>query len=99
MSLFWRLILFGFGLGGCVYVRVGDTSSFEASQGTWPRRNVEKALTLAENLAYGFQQHPSENEPEEEQALIQLLEIPYQLEPSQTQTQVKIHHKQQTSHI
>jgi hypothetical protein len=35
----------------------------------------------AEYLAEVFQPHPSEDEPEEEEALIQLLETPYQLEP------------------
>jgi hypothetical protein len=50
------------------------------SQRTWARSNVEKADTFAEQLAKVFQPHPSENELEEE-ALTQLLETPYQLEP------------------
>jgi hypothetical protein len=50
------------------------------SQGTWARSTVEKTHTFAEHLAKVFQPHPSENEPEEE-ALTQLLEAPYQLEP------------------
>jgi hypothetical protein len=40
-----------------------------------------KAHAFAEHLAEVFQLHPSENEPEEEEALIQLLETPYQLKP------------------
>jgi hypothetical protein len=44
----------------------------------------KKAQAFAEHLANVFQQHPSENEPEEEDALIQLLETPYQLEPLST---------------
>jgi hypothetical protein len=50
------------------------------SQGTWARSNVEKARAFAEHLANVFQLHLSEDEPEEE-ALIQLLETSYQLEP------------------
>jgi hypothetical protein len=55
--------------------------SLRTSQGTWARSNVEKAQAFAEHLAKVFQQHPSENEPEEEGALIKLLETSYQLEP------------------
>jgi hypothetical protein len=51
------------------------------SQATWVRSNADKAHAFAEHLADVFQPHPSENEPEEEEALIQLLETPYQLEP------------------
>jgi hypothetical protein len=51
------------------------------SQGTWARNNIEKAHDFAEHLAKVFQTHPSENEPEEEEALIQLLKTPYQLKP------------------
>jgi hypothetical protein len=51
------------------------------SQGTWARSNVEKAHTFAEHLADVVQPRPSENEPEEEEALTELLETPYQLEP------------------
>jgi hypothetical protein len=51
------------------------------SQGTWARSNVEKTHAFAELLAKGFHPHPSENEPLEEEALVQLLETPYQLEP------------------
>jgi hypothetical protein len=51
------------------------------SQGTWARNNVEKAQAFAEHLAKVLQPHPSENEPEDEEALIHLLEAPYQLEP------------------
>jgi hypothetical protein len=51
------------------------------SQGTWARSNIEKAHAFAEHLANVFQPHPSENELEEDDALIHLLETPYQLEP------------------
>jgi hypothetical protein len=34
-----------------------------------------------EHLGKAFQPHPSQNEPEEEEALIPILVIPYQLEP------------------
>jgi hypothetical protein len=51
------------------------------SQGTWARSNVKKAHAFAEHLGDVFQPHPSKNEPEEEEALTQLLETPYQLEP------------------
>jgi hypothetical protein len=51
------------------------------SQGTWARRNVEKADTLAKHLAEDFQPYPSKDEPKEEEALLQLVEVPYQLEP------------------
>jgi hypothetical protein len=56
-------------------------STLRPSQGTWARSNVEKARAFAERLANVFQPHPSENQPEEEGALIQLLEIPYHPEP------------------
>jgi hypothetical protein len=51
------------------------------SQGTWARRNVEKAHAYTEHVAKVFQLFPSENEPKEEDTLIQLLDAPYQLEP------------------
>jgi hypothetical protein len=51
------------------------------SQGTWARSNVEKAYAFPEHLAEVYQPHPSENEPQEEEALTQLLETTYQLEP------------------
>jgi hypothetical protein len=49
--------------------------------GTWASSNVEKAHAFANHLANVFQPHPTENQPEEEEALTQLLETPYQLEP------------------
>jgi hypothetical protein len=55
--------------------------SLRTSQGTWARSNVEKEHAYSEHLANVSQLHPSENEPEEEEALIQLLETPYELEP------------------
>jgi hypothetical protein len=51
------------------------------SQGTWARSDVEKAHAFAEHLAKVIQPHPSKNQLEEEEALMHLLEIPYQLEP------------------
>jgi hypothetical protein len=45
------------------------------------RSNVKKAHAVAKHVADVFQPHLSENEPEEEEAHIQLLEAPYQLEP------------------
>jgi hypothetical protein len=53
-----------------------------ASQGTWARSNVEKAI--AKRLAKVFQPHPSENEPKEEEALIQLLETLTNSNPQST---------------
>jgi hypothetical protein len=50
-------------------------------QGTWASSNVGKALAFAKHLANVFQPHPSENQPEEEEALMQLRETPFQLEP------------------
>jgi hypothetical protein len=50
-------------------------------QGTWARTNTEKAYTFAKHLAKVFQPHPSENEVEEEEAIIHLLETPYQPDP------------------
>jgi putative salt-induced outer membrane protein YdiY len=58
-------------------------SSLRTSQGTWARSSVEKACAFTEHLAKVFQLHRSENESEEKEALIQLLETPYQLGPSQ----------------
>jgi hypothetical protein len=51
------------------------------SQGTWANSTVEKVHAFAEHLAKDFQPHPSENEHEEEEELIQLLKATYQLEP------------------
>jgi hypothetical protein len=56
-----------------------SSPSLRTSQGTWARSNAVKAHAFDEHLAKVFQPHPSGNEPEE--ALTQLLEIPYQLEP------------------
>jgi hypothetical protein len=39
-------------------------------QGTWARNNAAKARDFADHLANVLQSHPSENEPEEEEALI-----------------------------
>jgi hypothetical protein len=41
---------------------------FRTSQGTWARSNVKKAHAFPEHLTKVFQSHPSENEPEEEEA-------------------------------
>jgi hypothetical protein len=42
---------------------------------------ASKKLTLTEHLAKVVQPHPPENRPEEDEALIQLLESPCQPEP------------------
>jgi hypothetical protein len=44
------------------------------------RSYTEKAQTFADHLTTVFQPHPSENPPEEKEALTLQLEIPYQLE-------------------
>jgi hypothetical protein len=46
------------------------------SQGNWARSNVKKASSFTEHLANVIKLHPSENQPEEEEALMQLLETP-----------------------
>jgi hypothetical protein len=61
--------------------QIKKTSPLRTSQGTWARSNTEKARAFAEHLAEVFQAYPSENEPNEEEALIQHLEVPYQLKP------------------
>jgi hypothetical protein len=48
---------------------------FRTSQGTWARSNVEKVHAFGEHLANVFQTHPSYNEPEEEEALMQLIQL------------------------
>jgi hypothetical protein len=45
------------------------------------KKQRQKAHAFAEYLANVFQPHPSDIEPKEEEALIQLLETPYQLKP------------------
>jgi hypothetical protein len=45
------------------------------------KQRQKKAHGFAEHLPKVFQLHPSENEPKKEEALIQLPETPYQLEP------------------
>jgi hypothetical protein len=45
------------------------------------KKQHRKRTCFAEHLADVFQPHPSENESKEEEALIQLQDIPYQLEP------------------
>jgi hypothetical protein len=49
------------------------------TRGTWARTSTEKVLTLADHLTSVFQPHPSENPPEEEEALSLQLKILYQL--------------------
>jgi hypothetical protein len=44
------------------------------------RRNIENGHAFAEHLAKVLQLHPSENKPQEEEALAHLLDISYQLE-------------------
>jgi hypothetical protein len=57
------------------------SAPLRTSHGTWAGSNVEKAHAFAEHLANVIQPHPLENQPEEEEALMQLIETPYQLEP------------------
>jgi hypothetical protein len=59
----------------------------QTTRGTLARMNTEKAQTFADHLATVFKPHPSENPPEEEEALNLQLEIPYQLEPPNSQFQ------------
>jgi hypothetical protein len=54
----------------------------QTSQGTWVRNKRRKSTCFRKTCSRCFQPYPSENEPEEEEAIIQLLEPPYQLEPS-----------------
>jgi hypothetical protein len=61
--------------------QVKKPSPLRTSQGTWAKSNVKRANAFAEHLADDFQQHPSGNESEGEEAVIQLLETPYQLKP------------------
>jgi hypothetical protein len=61
----------------------GDQEN-ETGQETWARSNVEKAHAFADNIANVFQPHPLESQPEEEEALIYLLETPYQLDHQST---------------
>jgi hypothetical protein len=53
-----------------------NSPPLRTSQATWARSNVEKAHAFAEHLAIS-QPHPSENEPKEEKAFTQFLDIPY----------------------
>jgi Ser/Thr protein kinase RdoA (MazF antagonist) len=57
------------------------SSPLRKLQGTLARTSIEKAHAFAEHLVKVFYPYPSENEPEEEEALTHLLETPYQLEP------------------
>jgi hypothetical protein len=43
--------------------------------------NIDKAHAFANHLANVFQPHPSVNLPDVDEAIAQLLETPYQLEP------------------
>jgi hypothetical protein len=45
-------------------------------QGNLEKRNVEEANYFSKDLADVFQPLPSDNEPEEEEVLIQLLDAP-----------------------
>jgi hypothetical protein len=45
------------------------------------KKQHQKTHAFAKHLADVFQLHPSENEPKEEEALIQLLEAPKQFKP------------------
>jgi hypothetical protein len=59
---------------------------------TWARSAVEKALAFADHLASVFQPHPPGPDPAADEPLLQLLEIPYQLElpiPRLTRTEIQ----------
>jgi hypothetical protein len=49
--------------------------------GTWASSYIHKAHAFAHHLAGVFQPQPSENLPEDEEAITHFLETPYQLEP------------------
>jgi hypothetical protein len=49
--------------------------------GTWANSNFDKARAFAHQLSEIFQPHPSENLPADDEAFMQLLETPYQLDP------------------
>jgi hypothetical protein len=51
-------------------------STTGTSQGNWERGNVEKPHACTEHLAKAFQQHSSQNQPNKEEILIQLLKTP-----------------------
>jgi hypothetical protein len=55
--------------------------SIRTPLGTWASSNSDKAHAFAHHLEEVFQPHPSENLPEEEEAITPFLETPYQLEP------------------
>jgi hypothetical protein len=61
--------------------KTGQKPPLRTSQGTLARSNVEKSHAFAEHLAKVFEPHPVESEPEEEEALMQLLKTHYQFEP------------------
>jgi hypothetical protein len=61
--------------------RITQPSPPRTPLGTWANGNIEKADAFATHLANVFHPHPSENHPEKNKALTQLLETPYQLEP------------------
>jgi hypothetical protein len=50
-------------------------------QGIWARTNAQKSHAFAKHLEKVLQLHLSENIPEKEEDIIQLLETPYQLQP------------------
>jgi hypothetical protein len=66
---------------GAKKAKLAINSSQVTTRGTWDRTNTEKAQTFPDHLTSVSQPHPSENPPEEEEALSLQLEIPYQLEP------------------
>jgi hypothetical protein len=55
--------------------------SLRTHLGTWTNSNFDKAHAFAQHLSGIFQPHPSENLPADDEAIMQLLEASYQLEP------------------
>jgi hypothetical protein len=61
--------------------QVKKSPSLRTLQELGQEATSKKAHAFAEHLPNVFQPHPSENQPEEEEEIIQLLETPYKLEP------------------
>jgi hypothetical protein len=60
--------------------------------GTWATSNIDKAQAFATHLATVFQPHPFLNPPNGDDAIAQLLETPYQLEPPASRiTRAEVH--------
>jgi hypothetical protein len=60
--------------------QVKKPPQFRKSLGNLGKKQRRKSTAFTDHLAKVLQLHPSENETEEEEVLIQLLDTPYQLE-------------------